>query len=276
MSDESKIRDAADAVRGVVEAVPVYEDALQPAARELGRSLEVVAKTVGVALAPLKIMVWGWERIEQFYSTTVANKLRHVPESRIRTPEPHVVVPVLQALVYTGEQAELRELYANLLATSLDSATCRDAHPAFVEIIKNMSPDEAKIVRLIAKEEELPFLEVQVAVGPGLEAGYRSAHRSFSFIGQQAGCDYPELTPGYLDNLERLGLLEVPPRGMMARHLADAELYKSLEEAPEIGRLRKEAETKDQSVHLTKSYCGLTNLGSQFVQACVLEKVDKA
>ena len=42
MSDESKIRDAADAVKGVVEAISVYQDALQPAVKEIGKGLETV------------------------------------------------------------------------------------------------------------------------------------------------------------------------------------------------------------------------------------------
>ena len=48
MSEESKIRDAADAVKGIVEAVPVYQDALQPAVREIGKGLETVAKSIRV------------------------------------------------------------------------------------------------------------------------------------------------------------------------------------------------------------------------------------
>lgn len=33
MGDENKIRDVADAVKGIVEAVPIYDDALQQAGR---------------------------------------------------------------------------------------------------------------------------------------------------------------------------------------------------------------------------------------------------
>ncbi len=33
MSEENKIKDTADAVKGVLEAVPIYQDALQPAAQ---------------------------------------------------------------------------------------------------------------------------------------------------------------------------------------------------------------------------------------------------
>jgi len=39
MGDESKVRDVVDAVKGVAEAVPIYDDALKPAAKELGKGL---------------------------------------------------------------------------------------------------------------------------------------------------------------------------------------------------------------------------------------------
>src|SRR5258707_14575419 len=121
MSDENKIRDAADAVKGLVAAVPVYQDALQPAIREVGVGLQTVAKTIHVALAPVSALVWGYEQIKDFVSTRVAEKLKDVPPERITSPDPHVVGPALEALRYTGHEENLRELYANLLATSLDA-----------------------------------------------------------------------------------------------------------------------------------------------------------
>lgn len=62
MADESKIRDAADAAKGLLEAAPIYEDALQPAAKQVGKALETVGKAVNVALAPIGALVWGSRR----------------------------------------------------------------------------------------------------------------------------------------------------------------------------------------------------------------------
>lgn len=44
VAEESKIRDAADAAKGILEATPVYQDALQPAAKQVGKALETVGK----------------------------------------------------------------------------------------------------------------------------------------------------------------------------------------------------------------------------------------
>ena len=45
MSDESesKVKDIIEATTALVKAAPVYQDAIQPAAKELGHTLEVVA-----------------------------------------------------------------------------------------------------------------------------------------------------------------------------------------------------------------------------------------
>ena len=44
MADENQIRDVVDAVTGVAKAVPVYQDVVQPAAQEIGKALQTVAK----------------------------------------------------------------------------------------------------------------------------------------------------------------------------------------------------------------------------------------
>ena len=82
VSDENKIRDLAEAVKGVVEAVPIYEDALQPAAKEIGTALQTVAKTIHIALAPVSALVWGYDQIKDFVSTKVAEKLKDVPSGK--------------------------------------------------------------------------------------------------------------------------------------------------------------------------------------------------
>ena len=53
MSEENKIRDTIEAATGLVQAIPIYQDAIQPAAKEIGGALQTVAKAIHVALAPV-------------------------------------------------------------------------------------------------------------------------------------------------------------------------------------------------------------------------------
>jgi hypothetical protein len=59
MSDDGKITEIAKAVEGIVKTVPVYQDAVQPAAKQVGQSLETITKAINVALAPVSALVWG-------------------------------------------------------------------------------------------------------------------------------------------------------------------------------------------------------------------------
>src|SRR5690606_2793946 len=90
-----------------------YKDGLQPAVRELGRSLETVAKTINVALLPLSPLIWGVEKIrDKFINWDLANKLKDVSPENIQTPDPHVAGPLLEAVRFTGENDELRGMFA--------------------------------------------------------------------------------------------------------------------------------------------------------------------
>ena len=267
-----EIKDTAEAVKGIVEAVPVYQDGLQPAVRELGLGLQTVAKTVHIALAPVAALVWSYDKIKDFLSTRVAEKLRGVPSDRIITPEPHVVVPALTALVYTAHQETLRELYANLLATSLDRDTCSLAHPAFVDIIKNMSPDEARIMRLFSARHAFPVLEVRVR--DQKEGNYQVVLRNFSFIGKEAGCSHPDFTPNYLNNLSRLGLLEIPVQtNVGSPTLAAPNTYEPLESDPEVLAIKEKVDQSgSHTILFQRGMVFITNFGAQFCRACVIER----
>src|SRR5690348_3071068 len=136
------VGETAKAVAELAKSVPVYQDAIQPAAKEAGKSLHLVARAVNAALIPVEGLVWGVERIRDFVRERVAAKLDNVPPEEVQQPKPHIAVPAIEALRYTGAESDLAELYANLLATSMDRATAYRAHPGFVDMIKNMSPDE--------------------------------------------------------------------------------------------------------------------------------------
>ena len=58
MGEDSKIKDTVEAVKGVIEAVPIYDDLAQPSLKEVGTALATVAKTLHVVLSPLEGMIW--------------------------------------------------------------------------------------------------------------------------------------------------------------------------------------------------------------------------
>ena len=124
-------------VAEVVKAIPVYQDIAQPAAKEVGKNLLVVSKTISMALAPLKMLVWGYERVEAYLTKRVTEKLSSLSEEKIVTPEPKIVGPAVEALRYLGdEDINLREMYASLIANAMNLEKQDFVHPAYINVKK--------------------------------------------------------------------------------------------------------------------------------------------
>lgn len=263
MPDENKIRDAADALKGLVDAVPIYQDALQPAAKEVGIALQTVVKAIHVALSPVTALVWGYDQIKDYVGDALTKRLKQVPEERIITPSPTIAGPILEALRFTGHNPELRELYANLLATSMDADTAQNAHPAFVEILRQLSPDEARIVKLFASRNRFPLISVSIVARNKPMLIDWLQH--FSLLAQKAGCLYPNLIGSYLDNLCRLGLIEI------FNHPFEECEYAELENHQDVMQYISENKRDDiYPPHITRETLSVTKLGRQFCDACVV------
>lgn len=269
MTAENQIRDVVDAVTGVAKAVPVYQDVVQPAAQEIGKALQTVAKTVHVVLAPVSALVWGYDQVKEFVSTKVAERLRNVPPENLVTPKPNVAGPALEALRYTGHESSLSDLYANLLAAAMDKNTAPGAHPAFVEIIKQLTPDEAKLVSLFVNGIPLPLVNLRWEFKPNQEGktGGQEVLTHYSHLGFQAGCEYPQMTPTYIGNLCRLGLAEVPTFW----EYTTKGVYDALENDPQVTAQKAIIEANQEiKAVLEKKGLRVSELGKQFARICVI------
>lgn len=264
MHDPISGKVAAEAAKAV--APIVYKDTVQPAAKEIGKSLETIAKTVRICLTPLSVLVWGYEQTADYVNRRVAEKLAGTPEERIQSPPPNIAGPAVDAIRFAGSD-DLREMYASLLATAMDSQTTESAHPAFVEVIRQLTPDEARIVRLLVPGRYYPVINIfngEKGAGVGF-----TALRHFSLLGEQANVAHTALMPSYLDNLVRLGIAEMPA----GRWLTDDGAYDDVEKHPEVARLRAEIDAVEyRASEVERRVIGLTSFGVQFVNACVLAR----
>ncbi|WP_444931941.1 DUF4393 domain-containing protein [Microbulbifer sp. SSSA002] len=261
---EGNVEATINAVTGLAKAVPIYEDAIQPAARELGKTLGTVAKTVNMALAPVSALVWGYDQIKDFVDNKVTEKLQNVPKENVVTPPPHVAGPALESLRYTGSIEELKELYANLLASSMNSKTTENAHPSFVEIIKQLSSHEAKLLTAFINISQEPIITIRNNREDN--SGGRDQLKNFSLVGNRIGV--PDFTkiPNYFDNLCRLGLIEIPDNYELLAEGA----YKNLEEHPIVNAISQSIDNEaGRKSAIIRTAVRVTGLGRQFIDTCV-------
>jgi hypothetical protein len=264
---ESSVEGVVKAVAGLVEKVPVYEDAIKPLAKETGRALETVGKAVNAALLPVRGLVWGIDKIEEFVQSKVAGKLKNIPPEDIQAPDLSIAGPTLESLRYMGHNDALSELYANLLATSMDVKTVKNAHPGFVEIIRSLSGDEAKILSKIVEIGTLPIVDIRrenVDVKGGI-----TTNSYVTTIANDAGCEHKELTGSYLRNLERLGLIDI----IRGKHLAAEDAYDRILNDQPVKNIEKQLNaTGKYKADFEKYLAQPSEWGYLFVSACVKSK----
>lgn len=256
------VKATADAVAGVLREVPIYQDLAQPAVRQVGQAIE---GAIRVALAPVTVLVWGYDRIKDYLENALAPRLAHLRQEEIITPSPTIAGPAIEALRFAGHDPTLREMYANLLATAMDANRVREAHPAFVEILRQLTPDEARIIQLFQARNDFPIICINVLHGdPGPPTGDLVLH-NFSALADMANCQAPELVCSYIDNICRLGLAQIDETAMYS----PGEEYVLLENHPLVLTATKPHTDSGRRIAMLHRILVVTTLGKQFCRACL-------
>lgn len=142
-----------------------YDDVAHPVLSSLGDTLSLVPRTVAVILGPWKKWVVNGENNIEEAIRQVDRKMEDVPEDCFCEPSPNVVVPAIQQLSYSYDSQDLRGLYVNLLASSMDKRVSPLVHPSFVSIIGQLTPDEAKMMSWLSKglgKDHIPVIDLRV------------------------------------------------------------------------------------------------------------------
>jgi Abortive infection alpha len=264
------IKNTGEAVAKIIEKVPVYEDAIQPLAKEVGRALGTIGGLINLALAPISVMVQGYGYIQENITRRLEEKLSKTSPDNIVQPPLPVVGPLLERYRYVHDDHELSEMFVNLLANAMDADHIRKAHPAFVQVISQLCPEEAKLIRAISGKNLVPKLDVG-AVLPGAE-GESPLLYNFTHLPSRAsieGCG--DLIYSYIDNLIRLGLLNTT-YGALSDSFVDERNYELLIGDPAIKDIEKMLSDRGHQISIHKGVIRVTPFGKLFMGA-VLQKL---
>jgi hypothetical protein len=178
-----------------------YDDLLTAPLQETGKGLTDLVKVFRLFLAPIQLLAVAQDRLAGF-----CDRVRtKVPEDRQQEATPSIALPVLMDLRFMEDDNPLTELYLNLLARSIDKERCNEAHPAFVKIIEQLSPDEAMVLYVLRDAMvRVDFTRGNDTGPPILISGFtRVATTNFPLD----RIVYPEKVWMYLDRLEASALI---------------------------------------------------------------------
>ena len=140
-------------------AIKAYDDLLADAMKEGGKALAEVIEGLRLFTTPFQFLTFWRERLMARLEKARAK----VPEDRQQEAAPSIALPILMDLRFMEDENPLTELFLNLLARAIDKERCNEAHPAYVKIIEQLSPDEAMVMYWFRQNKSLP-----TPVSPGL------------------------------------------------------------------------------------------------------------
>lgn len=77
------------------------------------------------------------------YSRELHEKIDAIPNEKRVEPDIQIIAPALEASKYCVEKEELREMFVNLIASSISSDKAVSVHPIFTDIIGKLSSTDA-------------------------------------------------------------------------------------------------------------------------------------
>lgn len=240
-----------------------YDDIAKPALKSTGELVGLLPRAINAALEPLHKWIFQKEYNLEQTKKLLESKLKNVKEEDIVPPEAYIAVPAIQAISYSMDNDELRNMYANLLASSMVVASKEYVHPSFVEIIKQISPDEAKIMNYLNKVKSAPVIWLHSRKREGSETIV--ILRNFSVLGERAGCELPQMTPAYIDNLARLKLIDL----FDDAYFSDSNRYNELIEHPEIKEAQLVPLEEGRVYDILKGYLTISVFGELFCNICI-------
>lgn len=139
------------------------------------------------------------------FRNELIDEVNIIEPENIQPPKTSIVGPALEASKFYMDEGEIRQMFARLIATSMDKSRSHKAHHAFVEIIKMLSPLDAKNLYYLYTLKDETICNSRIVLD---DTG------GFQFVARHVWLGNPEkpsqeLQQVSIENLIRLGLVTV-------------------------------------------------------------------
>jgi len=133
-----------------------YDDAVKNPISTISSAVNNVLKFVSL---PFTFLGLTADELTLKYRDFISDALKKTPPEKLAKPKALIISPLLENVKYIFEEDDLREMYANLLSCAMNSDVTSLVHPAFVEVLKQMSPLDAKLFKDLFVDTDSTYLE---------------------------------------------------------------------------------------------------------------------
>lgn len=230
--------------------------------------------TTDIKFGPLKLIeaCWGnkvlnyiknYELKKQDCISLIHQKsIEKIPPINRKEPRIGIVGPVLENLKYNLDEKYIKDLFLNLLVCEMDDRTQSNVLPAYVEIIKQLSVEDAKYLKAISdcKKDEMSLCYVRLKYD-NIEGYTPVAILVVDNLKNQAlhTIEVPQIV---FDNLERLNIVTVDSSSIIPQN------EKEVENAFNFYNSHLKIDDPHASSYYKHGVLNITEFGRQFIEIC--------
>lgn len=179
------------------------EKLLNPTAKNIGETLGGVSELL---LSPINILTsWSNAYIRKFKQSIIDN-VNKIPEENRDPSKLNLAMKTIEDSKYQIANDDLREMFAKLVAASIDKNKSKNLSPRFSTILSQLSPSDAKLLKDLSFNTELPIPTVIYTIDTG-------AKNYYPFLDHYIGINYSKdnivQNEAGLDTLSSLGIIQI-------------------------------------------------------------------
>ena len=232
------------------------------------------SKSIGDNLGLMVDGVFGWlgtwgqiQKEKQLkyiedYKQKLYSKIEEIPSQDLIEPCINIVGPALESSKYYFAEDYYQEMFANLIAASCNNKQKSKVHPSYIEIIKQLSPLDAKVLNLFKYHSTYPIAELKainkdktISPFPLILCDFKEQNKYFSeeeFININST----------IENLERLKLI------LKNREVIELSYDYSKFKSNFLYKVFESSKGQNAIINIIKYRIELTAYGERFFDIC--------
>jgi hypothetical protein len=236
---------------------------------------ETIGQLYDIALGH-RMALWSERRknILVQNTITVVRELQHSDPMKINQIHPDFAIPIIEKLSYV-EAPEIAKLFASLLAKSVHGDHVQNAHPRYINIINNLSIDDARIIKYLYEDSQrvfaypIPYIRVygENKTNPNNRLEYSER---LTAIQKNVDLIYPEADVLYIENLVSQEILQIIDKPLVESHFYEEALNLYADYITEV----KTTIQDDYEIKIEYGEYRLTYWGKAFINACFMQISD--
>lgn len=203
----------------------IYKDTAQPTTSAIGEFIGRPFELLNSLFVKTDILVEQRKLVKKEILKRTEQYLSNIPDNQLVESKLYIAEPIVNQLITIIDEETISDMFIRMLAKSMNAKECDYVHPAYIKILEQMSPLDARLLKHIFSEHgiipviQYYFAEEHKTSFLGLTTGFTGEKIIENAIAYVEKIDYP-IIQFSLRNLIRLGMVAVSEGSLI-----DAEKY---------------------------------------------------